>query len=109
MIQETMIYSAKTAVLGMLIVFSFLALLSILMWLIKLFFAHPWEKAVERKENAVKEQGKGIKKEAPEWLTVAVGVFLLLKEEHSGVSAEPWRPSDKGEAQLWRLSGGYGE
>ena len=37
-LQETMIYSVKTAVMGMLIVFSFLALLSLLMWAIKAFF-----------------------------------------------------------------------
>jgi len=125
-LQETMIYSAKTAIMGIFIVFTFLALLSLLMWLIKAFFNRfgsgvktggvsrktgrkprstegdgEKEKAGTTPESEAKKESA----QAPDWLTAAVSVFLLMEADEAEISADAWRPSSLEKAQLWILSG----
>lgn len=123
MIQETMMYSVKTALLGMLIVFSFLALLSLLMWGIKGFFVRLGSAGVKEPSKEMKRQSTKEKKSGNEqlkteeattkdstrelqgWLSATVAVFLILEDEDAEISAENWRPLDSENMQLWIVSG----
>jgi len=124
MMQETMIYSVKTALMGMMIVFFFLSFLSVLMWGIKGFFSLEFrffhdikngKKPVSKndlekiKEPSGSRAGDG---EAPQWLYTAATLYLLLEEEEreGECTAGPWCPSPTERMehpQLWILSGGY--
>ena len=115
MLQETMLYSAKTAVMGMLVVFTFLALLSVLMWTIKRVVTGVRSESSgvsDRSEPAGKTGGA----RGEEWVTVAATLYLLLEQDESRESARektarPWRPAVGAGAgldsatRMWILSG----
>lgn len=112
MIQETMLYSVKTAVMGMLVVFTFLVLLSLLMWAIKLFFSIvlPASATDELPSNGGKRDS-GVKANAgqpPYWLVAAAAAYLLIEEREQTVSADPWRPATDVKSRMWIVSGGFG-
>ena len=109
---ETLVFSLLTALVGMSIVFAFLALLSILMSFIKILC----DKAGKYTERV---RGFGAEKESmevvpaldtitntsePEWVAIAVSVFLLLEKGSGKLSAAGWRPSEKRCSDPWIVS-----
>ena len=110
MVQETMLYSVRTALMGMLVVFTFLALLSLLMWTIKRLFSGGLSGVSDRSEPAGTTGGA----RSDEWVTVAATLYLLLEQREWSkyereTTAEPWRPvAEAGfdsATRMWILSG----
>jgi sodium pump decarboxylase gamma subunit len=108
--QDAYIYSVMTAVMGMLIVFAFLALLSFLMFAIKEIFGEqpihePGRAAAAQKvdaQTAAAEERIARKKSgAPEWVTAATTVFLMEEALEARRSAEAWRPSREEKYDPW--------
>ena len=101
--QEAMLYSLKTALIGMTIVFAFLAFLSFLMWVIKQIFAHPFRSpAKDPRASHPTTPAPAL----PEWLIPAAVVFLTLEEDEKSCTAAPWRPSAAENLHTWLLPGG---
>jgi Na+-transporting methylmalonyl-CoA/oxaloacetate decarboxylase gamma subunit len=114
-LQETMIYSVKTAVMGMLIVFSFLALLSLLMWAIKAFFGRVMQGAAAGK-TAGRRAGKrsrSRKAEAGESAAAggnpaAGGEEADSEDAAAGGAAESQESAENEKAETRESAGGAG-
>ena len=120
--QETILYSLKTALIGMTIVFAFLAFLSFLMWVIKEAFTvrikssakSPRAERAEGAERSSAPDAPGasttapasISPDPPSWLIPAAVAFMTLEEDEKSCTAAPWRPSAAENLHTWLSSGG---
>ena len=89
---EVFSYTLVSTVVGLFVVFSFLAILAIVM-----VFLGKWDMAKAAKKDAPKAAAPAAAAEAPkaesmDWLIAAVAAFVAQDEEP--VSAEAWTPSD---------------
>lgn len=107
--QEAFVYSVVTAVIGLLVVFVFLALLSFLMYAIKSIFGekplHEIESASSQRLSAEKAAGEEKKafpgKGTENWLIAAVTVFLMEEAMEARRSAASWKPSAEEKSDPW--------
>jgi Na+-transporting methylmalonyl-CoA/oxaloacetate decarboxylase gamma subunit len=118
--QETILYSLKTVFVGMTVVFSFLAFLSLMMGVIKAVFQVRFrpsrKKAAFASASAttVLSTAQGTDSEGPPvpgaepppWLIPAAVVLLFIEEAEKNRSAAPWLPSAGENLHPWLLSGG---
>jgi len=90
---EVFSYTLVSTVVGLFVVFSFLAILAIVM-----VFLGKWDMAKAAKKEAPKAAAapaaaaEAPKAESMDWLIAAVAAFVAQDEEP--VSAEAWTPSD---------------
>ncbi len=91
---EVFSYTLVSTVVGLFVVFSFLAILAIVM-----VFLGKWDMAKAAKKDAPKAAAapaaaaaEAPKAESMDWLIAAVAAFVAQDEEP--VSAEAWTPSD---------------
>ena len=86
---EVFSYTLVSTVVGLFVVFSFLAILAIVMVILG-----KWDMAKAAKKEAPKAAAaaEAPKAESMDWLIAAVAAFVAQDEEP--VSAEAWTPSD---------------
>jgi hypothetical protein len=94
---EVYSYSLFTTVLGMLVVFLSLTALSLMMVVLKRIFSADTgaggrgsEGVIVRREKAARLEQPTAAQQLPEWLPMAVAVYLTLEEEPERPSADPW-------------------
>ncbi len=97
---ETMIYSVFATVLGMAVVFGFLAFLSLMMGVMKRTFKDPGATAPTKAAPAPAAAGKSTGSAG--WLIAAVATFLAIEEEeYFPYSAEVWKSSPADRVSPW--------
>jgi sodium pump decarboxylase gamma subunit len=107
--QDAFIYSVMTAVMGILIVFVFLALLSFLMFAIKEIFGEQPVRETSKAEAqtvnpetaAVQERRVRSKGGTADWITAAATVFLMEEALEARRSAASWKPSAEEKHDPW--------
>lgn len=106
--QEVFEYSVLTAILGMLIVFTFLALLSFLMFAIKEVFGekpiHEPARAEARQvdaDTAARQEKIARSKSTKEWVVAAAAVYLMEEAMEAKRSAASWKPSSEDRHDPW--------
>ena len=95
---EVFSYSLFTTVLGMLVVFLSLSALSVMMVVLKRIFTGEGKKgsrprsrkAEPRKAKAGAGEEPETVRQTPDWVPVAVAVYLAEEQEPDGPSADPW-------------------
>ena len=90
---EVFSYTLVSTVVGLFVVFSFLAFLAIVMVVLgKWDIARAAKKAAPKAATAPAAAAEAPKAESMDWLIAAVAAFVAQDEEP--VSAEAWTPSD---------------
>jgi sodium pump decarboxylase gamma subunit len=106
MTTETMIYSVFATLLGMAVVFGFLAFLSLLMGVLKRTFKEPGATAPAKAAPAPAAAAK--RKGSAGWLIAAVAAFLAIEEEeYFPYSAEVWKSSPADRVNPWIVGGKF--
>jgi Na+-transporting methylmalonyl-CoA/oxaloacetate decarboxylase gamma subunit len=103
---ETIIYSVLATILGMAVVFGFLAFLSLMMGVLKRAFGEgraPAAAAPAAPAPAARKKDGGAG-----WLIAAVAAFLAVEEEeYFPYSAEVWKSSPADRVSPWILGGKF--
>ena len=89
---EVFSYTLVSTVVGLFVVFSFLAILAIVMVILGRWDIAKSKKAAPKAAAAPAAAAEAPKAESMDWLIAAVAAFVAQDEEP--VSAEAWTPSD---------------
>lgn len=89
---EVFSYTLVSTVVGLFVVFSFLAILAIVMVILGKWDIAKSKKEAPKAAAAPAAQAEAPKAESMDWLIAAVAAFVAQDEEP--VSAEAWTPSD---------------
>jgi len=99
---EAYTYSILSSVLGILIVFIALIVLSVMMVVLKRAFDRNKVKAESAEQDKPKDGMVVQKEEELDWLTAAVTAYMVLEQEASGApSAENWNPGGDERIDPW--------